>query len=50
MSMKKKFKLTSSLINFLIHVEGYTLAEIGRVFNLSRERIRQIKNKTTEKD
>jgi len=47
--MKKKFKLTSSLVRFLIHIEGYSLAEIGRQFNLSRERIRQIKNKATEK-
>jgi len=48
--MKKKFKLTNSLINYLVHIEKYSLAEIGRQFNLSRERIRQIKNETTEKD
>lgn len=42
--MKEKKELTPTLARHLNIIEGWSLARIGRQFNLSRERVRQIRN------
>jgi len=41
---KSKEELTPTLVRHLNLIEGWSLARIGRLFGISRERVRQIRN------
>ena len=45
MIKNEQIKLTPSIAIFLNLIEGWKLAKIGRLFGISRERVRQIRNR-----
>jgi len=49
MSNEFREKLTPSLLKFLLKMEDWKLVEVGRLFNLSRQRVHQIKKDKLDK-
>jgi len=40
-----KTALTKNIVKYLYYMEGYTLEEIGNMFGITRERVRQLMDK-----